>query len=64
MELLLEADTLRLKEHIRKEILIVRGTIREDLPGFAQEIRNILPGLLKEQENDRKKGRNDRGMGF
>ena len=42
----------------------VWGTIREDLPGFAQEIRNILPGLLKEQENDRKKGRNDRGMGF
>ena len=42
----------------------VWGTIREDLPGFVQEIRNILPGLLKELENDRKKDRNDRGMGF
>jgi len=42
----------------------VWGTLRDDLPGFAQEIRNILPGLLKERDNDRKKDRNDRGMGF
>ena len=42
----------------------VWGTIQEDLPRFAQEIRNILPSLLKERETDRKKDRNDRGMGF
>ncbi len=42
----------------------VWGTIRENLPGFAQEIRNILPGLLKERDNIRKKDRGDRGLGF
>ncbi|MGC8501307.1 MAG: DUF86 domain-containing protein [Leptospirillia bacterium] len=35
----------------------VWGTIREDLPGFAQDIRNILPDLLKERDNIRKKER-------
>ena len=42
----------------------VWGTIREDLPVFTQEIRNILPDLLKERETDRKKERNNRGMEF
>lgn len=42
----------------------VWGTIRENLPGFAQEIRNILPDLLKERDNIRKKERNDQGLGF
>jgi len=41
----------------------VWGTIRDDLSGFAQEIPNILPDLLKERDNIQKKGRNDRGMG-
>ena len=42
----------------------VWGTVLDNLPGFAQEIRNILPDLLKERDNSRKKERNDRGMGF
>ena len=42
----------------------VWGMIREDLPGFAQEIRNILPNLLKERDNSRKKEHGDSGMGL
>ena len=42
----------------------VWGTIQDNLPNFAQKIRNILPDLTKERDISRQKERNDSGRGY